>query len=153
MQKNWKMTETMANGYSSESTQRDLSNGYQHNRVSMVFKDFCIFLPWMKVASALEGLNHCFSQYSETSQCEHPKNVNTPYREHFSTVPFFLIHFSFLKSAHPLIRTVNAFWERKWSLEPPIVNASVQCSEFLFLKQGLSKLSHTSAPEVSNSAN
>ena len=47
----------MANGYSSESTQRELSNGYQHDRVSMVFKDFCIFLPWTKVASALEGLN------------------------------------------------------------------------------------------------
>ena len=50
------MTETMANGYSSESTQQDLSNGYQHDRVSIVFKDFCIFLPWTKVASSLEGL-------------------------------------------------------------------------------------------------
>ena len=33
MQKTWKMTETLANGYSSESTQRELSNEYQHDRV------------------------------------------------------------------------------------------------------------------------
>ena len=34
-----KMNETLANGYPSESTQRELSNEYQHNRVSkMVFK-------------------------------------------------------------------------------------------------------------------
>ena len=32
------MTETLANGYSSESTQRELSNEYQHDRVSMVFR-------------------------------------------------------------------------------------------------------------------
>ena len=32
------MTETMANGYSFESTERELSNEYQHNRVLMVFK-------------------------------------------------------------------------------------------------------------------
>ena len=44
MQKGWKMTETLANGYSSESTQRELSNEYQHDVL------------WMKVALALEGL-------------------------------------------------------------------------------------------------
>ena len=32
------MIETLANGYSSKSTQRELSNEYQHNRVKMVFK-------------------------------------------------------------------------------------------------------------------
>ena len=31
--KNLKMTETLANGYSSESTQRELSNEYQDDRV------------------------------------------------------------------------------------------------------------------------
>ena len=31
--KNFKMTETMAYGYSSERTQRELSNDYQHERV------------------------------------------------------------------------------------------------------------------------
>ena len=31
--KSEKMTETLANGYSSDSTQRDLSNEYQHGRV------------------------------------------------------------------------------------------------------------------------
>ena len=45
------MTETWANGYSSESSLRELSNEYQHDRVWMVFKKL-----WTKVASALEGL-------------------------------------------------------------------------------------------------
>ena len=56
MQKSWKMTETLANGYSYESTQRELSNEYQHDRVWMVFKDICVLVLEMKVASALEGL-------------------------------------------------------------------------------------------------
>ena len=32
------MIETLAHGYSSESAQRELSNGYQHDRVWLVFK-------------------------------------------------------------------------------------------------------------------
>ena len=50
------MTETLANGYSYESTQRELSNEYQHDRVSMVFKNISVPVRWTKVASALEGL-------------------------------------------------------------------------------------------------
>ena len=57
MRKTLKMIETLANGYSSESTQRELSNEYQHDRVLMVFKKFCVLVLWMKVASALEGLS------------------------------------------------------------------------------------------------
>ena len=34
-----KITETLANGYSSESTRRELSNEYQDDRVSMFFQD------------------------------------------------------------------------------------------------------------------
>ena len=48
------MTETLANGYSYESTRGELSKEYQHDRVSMVFKDICVPLLWRKVASALE---------------------------------------------------------------------------------------------------
>ena len=33
MQKSWEMTETLAYGYSSESTQWELSNKYQHGMV------------------------------------------------------------------------------------------------------------------------
>ena len=33
MQNSVKMTQTLANGYSSESTQQELSNEYQHDRV------------------------------------------------------------------------------------------------------------------------
>ena len=56
MRKTWIMTETLANGYTSESTQRELSNEYQHDRDSMFFKTFCVLVLWTKVASALEGL-------------------------------------------------------------------------------------------------
>ena len=58
MQKNFKMTEPLANGYSSESTQRELSDEYQHDRVKMVFKNLCVLVLWTKVASALEGLSN-----------------------------------------------------------------------------------------------
>ena len=34
------MTENLADGYSSESTQRELLNEYNHNMVQMVFKIF-----------------------------------------------------------------------------------------------------------------
>ena len=37
------MIATLANGYSSESAQRELSNEYQHDRVSMLFKNLCAF--------------------------------------------------------------------------------------------------------------
>ena len=40
------MTETLAYGYLSVSTQQELLNEYQHDRVSIVF------VPWKKVASA-----------------------------------------------------------------------------------------------------
>ena len=50
------MTETLAHGYSSESTQEELSNEYQYDKVKMVFKNLCILVLWTKVASELEGL-------------------------------------------------------------------------------------------------
>ena len=56
MQKNLKNDWTLAHGYSSESTQQELSNEYQHDRVYMVFKNLCVLVLWTKKASALEGL-------------------------------------------------------------------------------------------------
>ena len=56
MQKNFEMTETLAYGYSSESTPRELSNEYQHDRVYMFFQNLYIIVLWTKVALALEGL-------------------------------------------------------------------------------------------------
>ena len=50
------MTETLANWYSSESTQRELYNEYQHDRVWMVFNFFGVLVLWRKVGSALEWL-------------------------------------------------------------------------------------------------
>ena len=54
-EKSFKMTVTLANGYSFDRTQQELSNEYQHGRIKKVFKNFCIFVPLMKVASALKG--------------------------------------------------------------------------------------------------
>ena len=50
------MIETLANGYSSESAMRELSNEYQHDRVWIIFKNLCICVLWTRVALALEGL-------------------------------------------------------------------------------------------------
>ena len=50
------MTETMANGYSSEGTQRKLFNEYQHDKVYDGFQKIVyVLVLWTKVASALEG--------------------------------------------------------------------------------------------------
>ena len=51
-----KIIETLLYGYSSESTQQELSNEYQHDTVKKLFKNLCVLVLWMKVASALEGL-------------------------------------------------------------------------------------------------
>ena len=48
-----KIIETWSNGYSSKSTQPELSYEYQQDRVWMVFRNLVI---WRKVAVALEGL-------------------------------------------------------------------------------------------------
>ena len=56
-EKPWKMTETLANGYSSEGIQRELSDEYPQDRVEMVFMNLCVIVLWTKVASVLEGLN------------------------------------------------------------------------------------------------
>ena len=53
------MTETLPNGYSYESTQRELSNEYPHDRVRIVFKDLCALVLWTKVAPASAGLTLC----------------------------------------------------------------------------------------------
>ena len=56
LQKIRKITETLANGYSSESTRRELSNEYQDDRVSMISQECFILVLWTKIVSALEGL-------------------------------------------------------------------------------------------------
>ena len=50
------MPKNLAHGHSSDSTQRELSSEYQHDRVLMVFKNLCVLVLWTKVASALEEL-------------------------------------------------------------------------------------------------
>ena len=50
------MTETLANGYSFESTQPELYNEYQHDRVKIVLTNFRVLVLWTKIVSALDGL-------------------------------------------------------------------------------------------------
>ena len=52
-----KNPDTLAYGYSCESTQWELSNEYQHDRVWLVFRNIGVIVLWTKVASALEGLS------------------------------------------------------------------------------------------------
>ena len=52
------MTEPLANGYSSKSTQRELSNEYPYDRVLLDFNNLCVLVLWTKVASRLKGLMH-----------------------------------------------------------------------------------------------
>ena len=47
---------TLARRYSSEITQRELPNEYQHGGVIMFFKNLCVFVLWTKVALSFEGL-------------------------------------------------------------------------------------------------
>ena len=56
MRKSSKMIETLARGYSSKGTRRELSNECQYDRVSMVFINIHVPVIRTKVASAFEGL-------------------------------------------------------------------------------------------------
>ena len=49
------MQKNLAHWCSSDSTQQELSNEYQHDRDEMVFKSLCVLALWAKVSSALEG--------------------------------------------------------------------------------------------------
>ena len=53
-EKSWKMTETMAYGYSSESTQQELSNEYQHNKGLNGFQNFLLFSPMDESSLSME---------------------------------------------------------------------------------------------------
>ena len=51
------MTQTLVNGYTFESTRRELSNEYQYDRVKMIFKNLCIRVLLTVLTSALEEFN------------------------------------------------------------------------------------------------
>ena len=61
-----KIPGTLSNWHSSESTHRELSNEYQHDRVWMVFDKICNLVLRTKVASALEGLREGVEQSHST---------------------------------------------------------------------------------------
>ena len=59
-EKSRKMTETLANWYSSDRDQQELSNEYQQDRVWMDFKHLSDFISCVKIAAALKGLSVFF---------------------------------------------------------------------------------------------
>ena len=89
-----KMIEILANGYSSESSQRELSNEYQHDSVSMVFKNLCILVLWTKVSPALEVLGKEYeSEYHAMNHHDQLKKIHlsdafTPLLYWYSTTGF-----------------------------------------------------------------
>ena len=63
------MTETLANGYSSESTQRELFNEYQHDRVKMVFKKSLHPCALEKSCLSIERVNLVPSPFHANIKC------------------------------------------------------------------------------------
>ena len=57
------MVETLANGYSSKSSQHKLSNEYQHDRVLTVFKNVWVLVLLMKVRMSGECLENVWPCY------------------------------------------------------------------------------------------
>ena len=55
-EKSRKMTETLANWYSSDRAQQELSNEYQQDRVWIDFKHLSDFISCVKIAAELKGL-------------------------------------------------------------------------------------------------
>ena len=81
-EKTSEITDTLANGYSSESTQRELSHEYQHHRVKMVFNSFCNLVLWTKIASALEALiDPTFRNVAFTADREPSQSITHSARE------------------------------------------------------------------------
>ena len=75
------MTETMANWYSFESTQRELPNEYQNDRVKMIFIFFLFFVLSTKVTSVAEGLK---MRHSRRRFIKKPEMPNISCRFHYS---------------------------------------------------------------------
>ena len=131
MQKTWKMTETLTNGYSSENTKRELSNEYQHDRVF-------IFLPLNKSCLSIGKVNPFTSAEAKlSSKAQGSKDYWKPskpchvgihlkalseYYQMSTHLPWFQWFLSFLSSFHvDQIRNQQpkgqwyGWWsERKW---------------------------------------
>ena len=82
MLKSGKITETLACGYSFESTPRGLSNEYQHDRVKMVYKNLCLLMHWKKVASALQGLIVTIQLFMVKEKC-YFNHYQQLYQQHY----------------------------------------------------------------------
>ena len=78
----------MSNRYSSDSTQQEVSNEYQHDRVKMIFIIFCFLVHWTKVTSAAKELSHACLIHIEGQTSTHMYyNVfYTEYASHYGII-------------------------------------------------------------------
>ena len=70
------MTETLANGYSSDSSQRGLSYEYPDDLVRIIFIIFCILVHLTKEATALEGLMETYYIDTRNGLCQKDVYMN-----------------------------------------------------------------------------
>ena len=78
--KTWKIIEILVHGYSSKSTQQELSDEDQYDSVWLFFKNLCILALWTNLASALEGLTLMLlvANLTNTKWCKNRKNDWNP---------------------------------------------------------------------------
>ena len=95
------MTEALVNGYSSERTQRELSNEYKQARVSMIFKNLCTLVLKMEVASALEGVN-LISEHKMAPHAKCSGQCSTKFRLTDQSDPVSCFHASYKFSLYIL---------------------------------------------------
>ena len=86
------MTETLIHGYSSDSTEEELPNEYQHDRIlkMKVFKRLWAIVLWIKVALALEGLMMQETVVPDTNQpstTSHSKTLSHHKGRLYNTIP------------------------------------------------------------------
>ena len=66
-----------------ESTQREISNEYQHDKVTKVFKNLCILVLWTKVALALKELTKYLVKFLAFQKCIWLVGIDTWSSDHF----------------------------------------------------------------------
>ena len=91
MQKILKMTKTLAHGYSFESTQWELSNEYQYDRVKMLFNRLCVLVLWTKVPSTMEGLRYRKLKVLNVMYSMNLSSTNTIYIIYFVIMVCFFV--------------------------------------------------------------
>ena len=67
------MTETLAHGYSSDSTQRELSNEYQHDRVANLANTKNAKKSWKMIETLAHGYSSDSTQRELSNEYQHDR--------------------------------------------------------------------------------